>query len=433
MDPLLIGLIGFIALIAVLAAGLHIAFGMALVGTIGLLLTTGPRVTLGTLSLIPLSTVFSYSLVVIPLFILMGNFAFVAGITRDLYDTGYKWFGRLPGGLAMATVFACAGFAAATGSSVAMVGAMSKMALPEMDRFKYHRSLSLGSIAGSGTLGVLIPPSIVAVIYGVVTEQSVGKILVGSIFPGILTATLFMVMIGIRATINPALGPRAKGITWRDSLRSLKGVWGILVLFITVMGSIYTGIATATEAGALGCLGSFIIAFCLGKLNWGTIKNSLLDTVQMTAMIFAITIGAAIFCLFLTRVGFAGAFMSLFTGLQVPTIFLVIIFLLIYIPLGMFFDAMSMILLTLPIIFPVLQSLGVDGIWFGVMVIIMIEISLLTPPVGLNVYVLKSAIPDVDIIEAFKSVIWFIIVELVVVGLMLAFPQIVLFLPNMMK
>jgi len=433
MDPLIVGTLGFLALIVVLAAGVQIAFAMALVGTAGLLLTSGVKITCASLELLPLSSVSSYSMVVIPLFVLMGDFAAKAGITRELYDTGYKWFGRLPGGLAMATTFACAGFAACTGSSVGMVAAMSKIALPEMDRYGYDRNLSLGSIAGAGTLGILIPPSIIAVLYAIVTEQSVGKILVGSILPGILTAFLFILMILVRSLISPRLGPRARGVAWKESLLSLKGVWGIIVLFGTVMGTIYSGVATPTEAGAIGCFGALVLTFISGNLHWATLRSALLDTVKIGCMILTISIGAQIFTLFLARSGFANSFISLFINLNVSPTVLIILFLLMYIPLGMFFEPLSMLLLTLPITFPVLQNFGINGVWYGIMVIIMVEISLLTPPVGLNVYVLKGAISDANLFQIFKSVIWFIVVELLVVGMLLVFPQIVLFLPDMMK
>jgi len=339
----------------------------------------------------------------------------------------------LPGGLAMATTFASAGFAASTGSSVGMVAAMSRIALPEMDRYGYDRDLSLGSIAGAGTLGVLIPPSIIAVLYAITTEQSVGKILIGSILPGILIAVLFIFMIWIRSLLNPNLGPKARGVTWKSSLLSLKGVWGILVLFGAVMGTIYSGIATPTEAGAIGCLAALILAVLRKSLSWAAFKEAILDTVKIGTMILIIAIGAQIFTLFLARAGFASRFISIFVSLDVAPMILVVLFLLIYIPLGMFFEPFSMILLTLPITFPVLQELGIDGIWYGVMVIIMIEVSLLTPPVGLNVYVLKGAVPDVELFRIFKSVIWYILVELAAIGILLVFPEIVLFLPRMMR
>lgn len=432
MDPLTVGAFGILALVVLLATGVHIAFAMAAVGIAGLFITTGIDIALFSLDLIPLSAVASYTMVVIPLFILMGNLAFHAGVTRDLFDIGFKWFGRLPGGLAMATTFASAGFAAATGSSVAMVAAMSKIALPEMDRYNYDRDLSLGCIAGSGTLGILIPPSIIAVLYAIVTEVSVGKMLVAGFLPGILTAAVFIVMIGIRAIISPNLGPRARGISWKESFVSLKGIWGIVVLFGAVMGTIYTGVATPTEAASVGCLGALVLCAISRNLTWHNLRDSLLDTIKIAVMILTIAIGAGIFTLFLARAGFAAAFVSLVTNLGIPTMATVIGFLLMYLPLGMFFDPYGMLLLTLPITFPILANLGVDGVWYGIMVIIMVEVSLLTPPVGLNVYVLKGAVPDTTLSQIFKSIIWFFVVEIIIIGLILVFPQIALFLPNAM-
>lgn len=432
MDPLIVGILGIAALVLLLLGGIHIAFAMAAVGLVGLLLTTGPQVALASLEFIPLSTIASYTMIVVPLFILMGNLAFIAGITKDLFDVGFKWFGRLPGGLAMATTFASAGFAAASGSSIAMVAAMSKIALPEMDRYKYSRDLSLGCIAGSGTLGILIPPSIVAVIYAIVTEVSVGGILIAGFLPGLLTAVLFMVMIGIRAQINPSLAPRAKGITWKESFLSLRKVWGIMVIFVAVMGTIYAGIATPTEAASVGCLGALILATISRNLSWASLKIALLDTIKVSVMILTIMLGASIFTLFLARSGFAASFISLASGLDIPPMAMVAVFLLMYIPLGMFFEVFSMLLLTLPITFPILAGLGINGIWYGILVIIMVEIGLLTPPVGLNVFVLRGAVPDAKVTQIFKSVTWFFLVDLIVIALLFLFPQIALFLPNMM-
>lgn len=432
MDPLYIALLAVVALLVLLAAGMPIAFSMAAVGIAGLLLTTGPDITWASLQMLPMSAIASYALVLIPLFVLMGSLAGVAGITKDLYDTGYKWFGRLPGGLAVATVFACAGFAACTGSSVGMVAAMSKIALPEMDRYGYRRDLSLGSIAGAGTLGILIPPSIIAVIYGIITEVSVGKVLVAGFVPGILNALGFVIMIVIRTLMNPALGPRAQGISWGDSFRSLKGIWGTVVLFGTFMGVIYTGIATPTEAGAIGCLCAMLLALIGGNLNWSNIRSALFDTIKTGVMILTIAIGAAIFTLFLTRAGFADRFVGMALGLDISPTMMVILFLLMYVPLGMFFEPMSMLLLTLPITYPVLQKMGVDGVWYGILVIIMVELSLLTPPVGLNVYVLKAAVPETDLGEIFRSIFWFAFVQCALVAVLIAFPDLVLFVPRLM-
>jgi tripartite ATP-independent transporter DctM subunit len=433
LDPLIIALLGIGALLVLLGIGVPIAFSMTVVGIAGLLITTGPDITWASLQMLPMSSIASYGLVLIPLFVLMGNFANVAGISRDLYDTAYKWFGRLPGGLAIATVFASAALSACTGSSVAMVATMSKIALPQMDRYNYKRELSLGSVAGAGTLDILIPPSIIAVIYAIITESSVGKVLVGGIIPGLINAGGFIVMILIRAMLNPSLGPRAAGITWLDSLKAIKGVWGMIVLFGTFMGVIYTGITTPTEAGAIGCVCALVLAAVTRNLNWSAVRSALFETIRTGTMILTIIIGAQIFTLFLTRSGFAERFVGLALGLDISPTTLVILFLLMYVPLGMFFEPMSMLLLTLPITYPVLQQVGVDGVWYGILVILMVQLGLLTPPVGLCVYVLKGAVPDTPLMVIFKSTFWFAIVICLVVVVLIIFPDLVLWLPRMMS
>jgi len=432
MDPIYIGILGILALLALLSIGMPIAYSMAFVGIVGLLLTTGVSITFASLQLLPMSSIASYALALIPLFVLMGNFAHAAGISRDLYDTSYKWFGRLPGGLAIATVFASASLSACTGSSVAMVATMSKIALPEMDRYGYKRELSLGSVAGAGTLDILIPPSIIMVIYAMITECSVGKVLIAGFIPGIVNALGFVIMIIIRCMINPELGPRARGVTWMDSLRAVKGVWGMLVLFGTFMGVIYTGITTPTEAGAIGTMCALFLAVVTRNLTWSAFKSALLETIRTGVMILTIIIAAQILTLFLTRAGFAERFIGFALGLDVSPTMLVILFLLMYVPLGMFFEPMSMLLLTLPITYPVLQNLGVDGVWYGILVVLMVQLGLLTPPVGLCVYVLKAAVPETPLMTIFKSTFWFGVVICAVVALLVAFPDIVLVLPRMM-
>jgi len=434
MSPLMIGLAAFIALIILLLIRVPIGVSMLIVGAGGLLLVKGGMLAEYALSTTPYSAISSFSLVAIPLFVLMGNLANAAGVTTELYDTGYKLLGRLPGGLGMATVFACAGFAATTGSSVGMVAAMTRIALPEMDRYGYDRRLSLGTIAGAGTLGILIPPSIPAVMYAITTEQSVGRILLGGVIPGLIMAVAMFAYLGIRCALNPRLAAvSAERVPFREKLKSLKGVWAIVVLFGGVIGSIYLGWATATEAAAVGCLGAVVIAAVKGNLNPAALKSALKDTVKTTCMIMLISVGATVFQLFLTRCGFATAFSGLFIGASMGKMTTVILMLLIYIPLGMFFDTMGMILLTIPIFYPIMLQLGIDPIWFGVMVVIMIQISLLSPPVGLNVYVLKGCVPESTLGQIFASSAPWMVIQLAVVALLLLFPGLVTYLPNMMK
>lgn len=434
MSPLLIGLLAFVALIIFLLLRVPIGVSMLIVGAGGLLLTKGAVLAEYSLSTTPFSAISSFTLVAIPMFILMGNLANSAGVTTELYDTGYKLLGRLPGGLGMATVFACAGFAATTGSSVGMVAAMTRIALPEMDRYGYDRRLSLGTIAGAGTLGILIPPSIPAVMYAITTEESVGRILLGGVVPGIIMAAAMLLYLGLRCALNPKLAPTAsEKVPFSEKLRSLKGVWAIVVLFGGVIGSIYLGIATATEAAAVGCLGAVVIAAIKRTLSWKAVKSALVDTVKMTCMIMLISVGAAVFQLFLTRCGFASVFSNLFIASHMSMMATAILMLVVYIPLGMFFDTMGMILLTIPIFYPIMENLGIDPIWFGVMVIIMIQVSLLSPPVGLNVYVLKGCVPEASLGQIFRASVPWMGIQLAVVALLLLFPGLVTWLPSMMK
>lgn len=434
MSPLLIGLIAFVALIVLMLLRVPIGISMFVVGFVGLLILKGTDVAYYSLTTTPYNAIFSFSLIAIPMFILLGNLANEAGVTTELYDIGNKVLGRLPGGLGIATIFTCAGFAATTGSSVGMVAAMTRIALPEMDRYGYSRKISLGTIAGAGTLGILIPPSIPMVIYAINTEQSVGSILMGGIIPGVIMAVAMCVYLCVRSALNPSLAPRRQErYTPLEIIKSLKGLISILLLFGTVLGAIYLGWATATEAAGIGCVVALIIAAVKKKLSARSLKTAFTDTIKTTCMIMMISIGAAIFQLFLTRCGFATEFANVFINAHLPTFWMVVVLLLIYIPLGMFFDTMGMILLTVPIFYPILSAAGVNPIWFGVMVVMMIQISLLSPPVGLNVYVLKGCVKDASLSELFKSAMPWMIIQLAVVAVILLIPQTVTWLPSMMK
>lgn len=434
MSPLMIGLCAFVALIVLMLLRCPIAVSMFIVGAGGLLITKGSHLAFYALSTTPYNAIFSFSLVAIPMFILLGNLANEAGVTDELFSIGNKVLGRCPGGLGMATVFTCAGFAATTGSSVGMVAAMTRIALPQMDRYGYDRRLSLGTIAGAGTLGILIPPSIPMVIYAINTEQSVGKILMGGIIPGVIMAVGMCAYLAIRCIINPKLAPRStEKFTAKERLKSLKGLWSIVVLFGSVLGAIYAGWATATEAAGIGCLVAIIVAAINKKLSLKALKNAFFDTIKTTCMIMMISVGAAVFQLFLTRCGFASAFANVFIQASMPVFWMVVVLLLVYIPLGMFFDTMGMILLTVPIFYPVLKAAGVDPIWFGVMVVMMIQISLLSPPVGLNVYVLKGCVPEASLGSIFKASLPWVGIQLAVVTIVLLIPQTVTWLPSLMK
>jgi tripartite ATP-independent transporter DctM subunit len=433
VDPTLAGFLGLFLFLALIFIGMHIAFAAALVGLVGLWVVAGSDPALTSVGILPHSITAKYVFTVLPLFIIMGHFAFFARFTQDVFWTGRQWVGWLPGGLASATVVGGAGFAAASGSSLAAAAVLTKVALPELEKFKYDPKLAAGSIAAVGTLAATIPPSALIVIYGIMTEQSIGKLLVAGFLPGFLTAALFVVQITLRAWRNPSLGPSVRGVTWRERMVSLKGVWGVVFLAGLVMGGIYSGIFTPTEAGAAGAAGALIIGVALRRLSRGNLGQALLDTGRTTGMVFIIIVGILIFVRFLaiTRVPYdIGEFLA---GLPVPPVVILIGILLLYLVLGAFMDAIGMLLLTLPIIFPLSQSLGFDPIWFGILVVIMCEIGLLTPPVGLNIYVVKGVAPHIPLEDMFRGVIPFVLTMFVVIALLVAFPQIVLFLPNTMR
>jgi tripartite ATP-independent transporter DctM subunit len=433
MDPTLAGFLGLFLFLALIFIGMHIAFAAALVGLVGLWVVAGSEPALTSVGILPHSITAKYVFTVLPLFIIMGHFAFFARFTQDVFWTGRQWVGWLPGGLASATVVGGAGFAAASGSSLAAAAVLTKVALPELEKNNYDRKLSAGSIAAVGTLAATIPPSALIVIYGIMTEQSIGKLLMAGFLPGFLTAVLFVLQITLRAWRNPSLGPAVHGVTWKERVASLKGVWGVVFLAGLVMGGIYSGIFTPTEAGAAGAAGALLIGVALRRLSRVNLGQALLDTGRTTGMVFIIIVGILIFVRFLaiTRVPYdIGEFLA---GLPVSPLVILIGILALYLVLGAFMDAIGMLLLTLPIIFPLSQALGFDPIWFGILVVIMCEIGLLTPPVGLNIYVVKGVAPHIPLEDMFRGVIPFVLTMFVVIALLIIFPQIALILPDTMR
>ncbi len=432
MEPITIGLIGVGALLILLVLGMPIAFATLLVGFVGIFVLKDWNVAIETVGFLahPLAT--KYTLSVIPMFILMGYFAFYAGLTREVFAAGRAWVGHLPGGLAIATVFGCAVFAAASGSSTASAAVMGKVAIPEMRRYNYDRKLAAGVVAASGTLASLIPPSAILVVYAVIVEQSVGHLLIAGILPGIVSAIIYALMLIIRIRLNPNLGPPYPAVSWKERFISLKGVWGILVIFLMVIGGLYLGIFTPTEAGAAGAFGAFLIALGSRRLNWSNFKDSLLETGRSTVMIFLIIIGVLTFMRFLALSGVSRAFIEFVKGLPVPHWTVLMGFLLFYVILGMFMDAIGMMLLTLPLIFPVIVAFGYNPIWFGIIVVKMCEICLITPPIGLNVYMVRGVAPDIPLEDIFRGIVPFFFMDVLTVGILIAFPQIATFLPNTM-
>ncbi len=432
MDPIVASIIAIIGLLVLMALGLPIAFTMTLVGFGGLVMLMGVKGALQSLEIVPFSSLLSYLLTVIPMFILMGQFAFHSGISKDLFDFAHKWLAKLPGGLACSTVAGCAMFGACTGSSLACCATMGKIAIPEMENAGYHPRLASGVVAGAGGLAILIPPSIPAVIYTASSGESVGKLLIAGVIPGILSTVIYILLIVISIKRSPGLAPTSVGFSWKEKLASLKKVWGLVVIFTLVMGSIYLGLATPTEAGAVGACGTFIIALLRGRSNLKELWKACCETARSLSMIFGIFIGTSLFGLFLARAGLPMKFAEFAGSLPVSPFVILISIILIYIPLGMLLDTISMILLTTPIVYPIIIALGYNGIWFGIIVILMCEIGLITPPVAFNIYVVKGVAPHIPIEEIIRGILPFIGRDLLIVAILIAFPKIATWLPYLM-
>jgi hypothetical protein len=412
--------------------GAHIGVALGMAGFAGIYLSVGPDAALAQIAAIPFGTTNSFSLAVIPLFILMGSFATVSGITTDLFRTAYVWLGSLRGGLAMATVMSSAAFGAASGSTIVNAAVFTRMAMPEMARFGYDIRLSAGCIAAAGTLAALIPPSILMVIYAVITEQSIGKLLIAGIVPGILTALIYCGGIYVLARVRPDLAPLANlKFSWSDRFQSLKGVYGIVLLFGIVVGGIYGGYFPATYAGAVGAFGAFVIALARRTLSPGSLVNVLKDAAVTTSVIFIIVIGGILFARFLTYSGLVTTISTYLIGLGVSKYTYLLCFILLFTVLGCFIEPIAIMVMTLPIMFPVMKEAGFDPIWLGVVAVKLAEIGVLTPPVGLNVFVVKSSSPiPVTLGQAFAGVTPFIVLDFLSLGLYVAFPEMITWLPK---
>ena len=432
MSPEVTGIVGIILLFLLLAFRMYIGMAMALVGFIGLWFLIGLDAAMGILGITPLAEGSSYTLSVIPLFVLMGQFAFVSGISTDIYKTVYTWMGHLKGGLAMATILACAGFAAICGSSLATGATMGMAAIPEMKKYHYDNRLSTGCVAAGGTLGILIPPSIGFIIYGILTEVSIGKLFMAGFIPGILLAMLFMLTVVILCMLNPMMGPRGQRTSLGMKIKSLSGTWGMLLLFIIVMGGIYKGIFTPTEAAGVGAFGAFMISVLKGKMSWKNLVGCLMESGKTTAMIFLIIIGANIFSTFLGLARLPMGLADFVTGLALPRMVILSGIIVVFLLLGCVMDCYAIMILTVPIIFPVIEAMHFDPVWFGVLMVIVLEVGLITPPVGLNVFVLKSAAPEVPLTVIFRGIGPFLLSALMAIILIVVFPQIALFLPSYM-
>ena len=431
MDPLTIGMIGMGALVVIVFLGVRVFIAAGVVGLAGLIAMIGWEAGVGIAGTIPHSKSVTYTLSVLPMFILIGYLAFHAGITQAVFDAAKKWFGWVPGGLAVSTVFATAGFAAVSGASTATAAVFSRVAIPEMLKLNYDRRMAAGVVAAGGTLASLIPPSAILVIYAIIVEESVGQLLLAGFIPGVLSAIIYAFIISGRVVINPEMGPPVRGFTWGERFKSLPGTLPIISVIAIIFSAIYSGWATPTDAGALGAFVVFCIALYRG-MTMGKLREALLETARLTVMIFSIIWGVLVFVRFLGFAGLPEAFAAWVTGLDMPPVMIVIMILIVYAILGMFMDGIGMLLLTLPIVYPAIVGLGYDPIWFGIIVVKMVEICLITPPIGLNCYVVNGVRPDIPLSDIFRGITPFFICDILTVALFIAFPEIVLFLPNLM-
>jgi len=432
VDSFTIGILGTIAMVALVFVGVRVFYAAAVVGLVGLVSMIGWHAGAGMAGTIPHSKSVTYTLSVLPMFILIGYLAFHAGLTEALFDAARKWLGWVPGGLAVATVMAATGFAAVSGASTATAAVFARVAVPDMLRAGYDKRLAAGVVAAGGTLATLIPPSALLVIYAIIVEESVGALLVAGFLPGLVSALIYVALIVGMAKLNPKLGAAIRGYTWPERWKSLPGTTPIVAVVVIIFSAMYFGWATPTEAGALGAFVVFVLALFHG-MRWRGLKESLLETAKLTVMIFSIIWGVLMFVRFLGFAGLPEAFAKWVVSLPLPPVAILVCILLFYVVLGMFMDAIGMLLLTLPVVYPAVIALGYDPIWFGIIVVKMAEICLITPPIGLNCFVVNGVRPDIPLTTVFRGILPFFIADVITVGVFIAFPDIILWLPRTMK
>jgi C4-dicarboxylate transporter DctM subunit len=432
MSPTITGIIGIIALFLFIFSRMPVGFVMAIIGFIGFGTLVSFDASMNLIAKDVYSVFGSYNLTVIPLFVLMGQLAFHSGISKRLFDAAYKFIGHWPGGLAIATIGACAGFAAICGSTNATAATMAAVTLPEMKRYNYKPELATGVVAAGGSLGILIPPSVIFIVYGILTEQSIGKLFVAGVLPGILLTALFIVTIVIWTSLRPELGPRGPKAPFREKMESLSGLVETLILFIIIMGGLFVGFFTPTEAGAVGAFGTLVLAVARRNLSWKGFITSLFETTRLSCMILVIVAGATIFGHFLavSRIPFDIA--NWISTFDLPDFVIMLFIIFIYLIGGCFIDSLALIMLTVPIFYPVITFLGYDPIWFGVVIVLITQIGVITPPMGINVYVVSGVARDVPLETIFKGVMPLLLALVIGTLLLIPFPQIALFLPGLM-
>jgi C4-dicarboxylate transporter, DctM subunit len=432
MNPMTIGVIGIVLLILITFSRMSIGMVMGLVGVAGFAYMRGLDPALGLLRTVPYTTFADETLSVIPLFLLMGAFAFQSGMSENMYRTVYVWLGRFRGGLAMATIAGCSLFAAISGSGIATAATMGKVSMPEMEKYNYHPRLSTGCLAAGGTIGILIPPSVILLLYGILTEQSIGKLFVAGFIPGIIQTIFYFFVIAGLTRLNPELGPRGERFNFREKMIALKGIGEVVTLFVLVIGGLYLGVFTPTEAAGVGAFGAFLCMVFRRRLTWDSFKTSLFQTCSTTGMLFLIILGAMLLNYFLsvTRLPFELA--NLVTELNINRYYIFAIVVVMMMFLGAIMDELAIMLLTVPVLFPVMMQLGFDPIWFGVMITKLMGLGMILPPVGINVYVI-AGVTGAPMGTIYRGVMPFVIADTIQIVIMTVFPQIITFLPNLLN
>lgn len=425
--------LSFGGVLVMMMIGVPISFAMLLVGLSGIWLNISERTAMGMIGQLPVNATMSYELSVLPMFILMGILVTRARMSEDLYRLCHSFVGHRRGGLAAATILACGGFSALSGSSIATAATMAKVAIPEMRRYGYSDGFAASAVAAGGTLGILIPPSVILVLYGIATGTDIGSLFIAGILPGFLAILLYLAAIRVTAQLDPSVAPAAPRTQWPERLHRLKSVGPILGLFILIIGGLYQGVFTPTEAGGVGATGALVFALWRRSLSARGFLSSLVETVVTTASLFMVLIGALVFSNFMNLIGLPNALSDLILSLGLPPVAVILAILLIYLILGMFMESLSMILLTIPIFFPIVTGLGYDAVWFGIFAVMVTELSLITPPVGLNLFIIKSVIADLSIGSLYRGIIPFVVADVLRIIIIVAVPWIVLVLPQMAR
>jgi tripartite ATP-independent transporter DctM subunit len=433
MSPETVGIYGFLILFVLMAAGLPIGVSMGIIGFFGLLLILPVQAALAKMAIAPYDLVSSYTFATLPMFLLMGHVLLATGQGANLFKVAKKWFGRVPGGLAMATVAGCAAFGAVCASSIATAVTLGLVAIPEMKKAKYDGGFANGTVAAGGTIGSLIPPSGFMIIYGILTENSIAKLFVGGIIPGIIVSISYIIMIGIRCLIKPEIGPPGEKVSIKEKLKSLQDIWEIIALGAVSIGGLLIGVFTSTEAGAVGAFGAFLSAIARRKLTWAKTKEAVLETMKTAGMIYAVLIGATLFNYFMAASNLPEHLFNWITSFNLSPMGVMTFLVIIYIIMGALMDETSTQLLTIPIFYPLILKLGFDPIWFGVLQARLLQIGMIAPPVGINVFVIAGLDKTIPMATVYKGVLWFLFMDMITLAVFMIWPQTILWLPNMVR